>query len=136
MRVWKVVVLVDLALLLGMGLGYVWWGRHVAALERERDTARDRATELAREVTAARGAGAATGEQEWRVHGVVRAVVTELNVLVITHEDIPGYMPAMTMGFRTLSPSIRDTVKVGDTVRFTLRGVPPNVTIVGIEKTG
>jgi Cu/Ag efflux protein CusF len=119
MRAWKVVVLVDLALLLGVGVGYLWWGRE--------------AGRLGRELAAARAA-AQGGEREWKVAGVVRAVLPDINVLVLTHEDIPGYMPSMTMGFRTSSPRIYEGIQIGDAVRFTLRGVPPNVTVTAIEK--
>lgn len=119
MRAWKVVVLVDLAMLLGVGGGYLWWGREAARLERELAAAR---------------AAAQGGEREWRVAGVVRAILPDINVLVLTHEDIPGYMPSMTMGFRAAAPTIYDGVQIGDAVRFTLRGVPPNLTVTALEK--
>lgn len=119
MRAGKAVLLVNLALALGLGWGYLWWGRQ--------------AERLAREVAVARVAAAA-GEREWRIEGVVRAVLPEINVIVLTHEEIPGYMPAMTMGFRAASPKIHEGVRVGDAVRFTLRGVPPSVAITAIEK--
>ncbi len=120
MRPWKVVVLIDLALALGVGGGYLWWGREAARLERELAAAR---------------AAALGGEREWKVAGVVRAVLPDINVLVLTHEDIPGYMPSMTMGFRAAAPKIYDGLKIGDAVRFTLRGVPPNLAVTAIEKT-
>ena len=119
MRAWKVVLLLDLALLLGVASGYVWWGREVARLERELAAAR---------------AFSQAGEREWKVVGVVRAILPDVNVLVLTHEDIPGYMPSMTMGFRAASPRIYEGLTVGDAIRFTLRGVPPNLTVIGIEK--
>jgi len=65
---------------------------------------------------------------------VVRAILPEINVMVLTHGEMPGYMPAMTMGFRAASPKIHESVRVGDAVRFTVRGVPPNVAITAIEK--
>jgi Cu/Ag efflux protein CusF len=120
MRAWKVVVLVDLALVLGVAGGYAWWGREAARLQRELVAAR---------------AAAQGGERQWTVNGVVRAVLPDLNVLVFTHEDIPGYMPSMTMGFRAASPKIYEGVQIGDAVRFTLRGVPPNLIVTAIEKT-
>jgi len=87
-----------------------------------------------REAAAARaGGGTAAGEQQWEVRGVIRATLPELSVVVVTHEDIPGYMPSMTMGFRTAAPEIHDSVRVGDAVRFTLRGTPPNVVITAIR---
>ena len=48
--------------------------------------------------------------------------------------EIPGYMPAMTMGFRVASPKIQEAVAVGDAVRFTLRGILPNLAVTAIEK--
>jgi Cu/Ag efflux protein CusF len=120
MRAWKVVLLVDLALALGVVGGYAWWGRETERLQRELAVAR---------------ATAQGGERQWTVNGVVRAVLPDLNVLVFTHEDIPGYMPSMTMGFRAASPKIYEGVQIGDAVRFTLKGVPPNLIVTAIEKT-
>jgi Cu/Ag efflux protein CusF len=120
MAVWQVVVLLDLALALGVGGGYLWWGRQ--------------ADRLARELAEARAAAA--GPREFRAEGVVRAVLPELGVVVITHGEIPGYMPAMTMGFRATSPKIYEAVEAGDAVRFRLDGVPPNLAITAIEKLG
>lgn len=113
--------MINLALLVGLGWGYVSWGRQTQRLESE--------------LAAARAAALMGGEREWSVRGVVRALLPEINVLVLTHADIPGYMPAMTMGFRAASPKIHEAVRVGDEVRFTLRGVVPNVAITAIEKT-
>ena len=119
MRVWKVALLLNLALGLGVGWGYVWWGRQVERLERELIQVRARA---------------AAGEREWRVSGVVRAILPEINVVVLSHEEIPGFMAPMTMGFRTVSPNIYAGVKVGDAVRFTVRGTPPNIAITALEQ--
>jgi len=121
MRAWKVVLLLNLALALGVSWGYLWWGRQARTLQRD--------------LAAARVAAATTGEREYHVTGVVRAGLEDLGLLVVTHGEIPGYMPAMTMGFRTASPKIVESVKVGDAVRFTLRGTPPNLAITAIEKT-
>ena len=121
MRVWKAVLLMNLALALGLGVGWLWWGRQ--------------AQRLAQDLEAARVAAVPTGEREFQSTGVVRAGLGDLGLLVITHGDIPGYMPAMTMGFRTASPKILESVKPGDAVRFTLRGTPPNLAVTAIEKT-
>ena len=120
MRAWKAVVLINLALLVGVGWGYAFWGLRAARFQRELVEAQ---------------AAAATGvERQWVVDGVVRAIFPELGVIVLTHGDITGYMPAMTMGFRVASPKIQESVSVGDAVRFTLKGVLPNVAITAIEK--
>jgi Cu/Ag efflux protein CusF len=118
MAVWRVVLLLLLTLVVGVGWGYLWWGRDVARLTRELGEAR----------------AAASGPREYRAEGVVRAVLPDMNVVVITHDEITGYMPAMTMGFRATSPKIYETVDVGDAVRFTLRGTPPNLALVAVEK--
>jgi Cu/Ag efflux protein CusF len=120
MAVWKVVLLIDLALALGVAGGYLWWGRQVDRLGRELVEAR----------------AAAAGPREYQAEGVIRAVLPEMGLVVITHEEIAGYMPAMTMGFRATSPRIYESVEVGDAVRFTLGGVPPNLAITAVEKLG
>lgn len=118
MAVSRVVVLLNLALVIGIGWGYLWWGRDVTRLTRELAEAR----------------AVAAGPREYRAEGVIRAVLPDINVVVITHEEIPGYMPSMTMGFRATSPKIYETVQIGDAVRFTLRGTPPNLALVAVEK--
>jgi len=120
MRLWKVALLLNLAIVVSAGWGWVQWGRHVQRLEAEVAEAR----------------AAVGGEREWRVEGVVRALLPEIGVVVLTHQEIPGLMAPMTMGFRTASPKITEGVSVGDAVRFTLRGTPPNVLLTAIEKTG
>ena len=121
MRLWKAVLLIDLALALGVGAGYLWWGQQARRLRADLQTAR---------------AAAATvgGEREYQGTGVVRAGLGDIGILVITHGEIAGYMPPMTMGFRATSPTILESVKPGDAVRFTLRGTPPNLAITAIEK--
>jgi Cu/Ag efflux protein CusF len=121
MRLWRVVVLVDLALAIGLGAGYLWWGQQ--------------ARRLARELELARAAAATSGEREFQVTGIVRASLADLGLVVVTHGEIAGYMPPMTMGFRAASPKILESVKAGDAVRFTLRGTPPNLAITAIDKT-
>jgi Cu/Ag efflux protein CusF len=120
MRAWKAVVLINLALLVGVGWGYGFWGLRAARFQRE--------------LAEAQAVAASGVERQWVVDGVVRAIFPELGVIVLTHGDITGYMPAMTMGFRVASPKIQESVSVGDAVRFTLKGVLPNVAITAIEK--
>lgn len=121
MRLWRVVVLVNLALGVGLMLGYLAWGRET--------------TRLAEELGRARGQQVVAGvPRAWQARGVVRAVLPELNVVVLTHEDLVGYMGSMTMGFRVHDPKLYEGLDIGDTVRFTLGGVPPNVEITALAK--
>jgi len=123
MKLWKAVALLNVALGVGLLIGYLWWGREAARLRQE--------------TTVTIQAGTAPlQEGEWTARGVVRSVVPEINVLVLTHEEIPGFMPSMTMGFRAANPQLYNGLQVGDVIRFTLRGVPPNVTIVAITREG
>ena len=123
MRLWKAIVLVNLAVGIGILFGYLAWGREAVRLRQEVVKVRQEAL-------------AAQGERQWTIRGVVRATIPEINVLVLTHEEIPGFMPPMTMGFRTASPKLYEKLEAGDQVRFTLKGIPPNVTIVEILKEG
>jgi len=119
MRAWKAVLVVNaLLLLIGTG-GFVTWRRAQAA-----------------SAAAAQTLAWGGPEREWRgIHGVVRAVIPDLGIVVLTHEDIPGYMPGMTMGFRVAPEQIPEALSVGDAVRFTVRGSPPLVAVTAIEKT-
>jgi Cu/Ag efflux protein CusF len=121
MRLWRVVLLINLALGLGLLLGFLAWGREAARLGRELERARGQ--QLVAGVT-----------RTWQSRAVVRAVLPELNVVVLTHEDLAGYMGSMTMGFRVHDPKLYEGLDIGDTVRFTLTGVPPNVEITALAK--
>jgi Cu/Ag efflux protein CusF len=120
MRLWRAVVLMNLALGLGILFGYLAWGRQTLRLEQELYAARQQAAV----------------PRTWTVRGIVRAVLPEANVVILTHEDIPGFMGPMTMGFLVKDPTLYQGVDIGETVRFTLSGVPPNVVITAIEREG
>ena len=123
MRLWRVVLLVNLALLVGLLLGYLAWGRSL--------------DESRRELAELRGQIVPAGvERVLRARGVVRAVVPEINVIVLSHEEIAGFMPPMTMGFRAQEGKLLDGVQVGDVLTFTLRGVPPNLLLTELRKEG
>jgi Cu/Ag efflux protein CusF len=52
--------------------------------------------------------------------GSVIAVVPENGEIVLSHQEIKGFMEAMTMGYKVSSPSLLKSVKPGDTVEFSL----------------
>jgi Cu/Ag efflux protein CusF len=122
-RLWRAVVLLNVALGAGVLLGFLVWGRQIPALERQLEQARWQAS----------GAGVA---RTWTVRGVVRAVLPDMNLVVLTHEEIPGFMAPMTMGFRVHRAELYRGLDIGETVRFTLEGVPPNVVITAIAREG
>jgi hypothetical protein len=129
MPVWQVALVLNLTFAVGLGLGYAGWGRRAGALEREFDAARAQVERLER---AACAPGAHAGEQQWEGRGVVRAVYPQL--LIITHEDIRGLLPARTTSFRAASLALRESIRVGDPIRFSLRGtLADDVAVVAIE---
>jgi Copper binding periplasmic protein CusF len=131
MPVWQVALVLNLTLAVGLGLGYAGWGRRADALDRELEAAHAEVERLERERQAC-ATGARAGEQQWDGRGVVRAVYPQL--LVITHEEIRGLLPARTTSFRAASPTLRESMRVGDPIRFSLRGtVVDDVAVVAVE---
>jgi Cu/Ag efflux protein CusF len=123
MKLWRAVLLLNLALAVGLLLGWLAWGREVSRLEA-------RLNQSQRVVVIG-------GEQTWVVKGVVRAVIPEIQVLVLTHDEIPGFMSAgMTMGFKVKDARLLEGARVGDVVRFTLTGVPPDLQITALVTEG
>jgi protein SCO1/2 len=73
-------------------------------------------------VTLARTGPGNLATPDWRVFqvtGIVTAPLVDGRVTV-AHDEISGYMPAMTMPF-TVGPDVRPTLTAGDRVRFVLR---------------
>lgn len=124
MRLYKVVVLVNLALAIGFIFGSLWWEREVSRPRRELAVAR-RANILRQ-----------AGERSWSVKGVVRVMAPEVNLIFITHEEVPGRMEAMTMGFEVTDAQLLDELDSGDAVRFTLQEKGGRLRLVAIEKQG
>ena len=124
MRLYKVVVLINVALGLGLLSGFLWWGREAARLGQELASVRQK--------TETRQASA----RSWTLKGIVRGVAPELNVIFITHEEIPGLMAGMTMGFRASSPKLLQGLTPGDTIQFTLNEANNEVLVVAVLKVG
>ena len=60
------------------------------------------------------------GMEERHGMGTVIPVKADQNMVIVDHQDIPGYMDAMTIGFTVVDPSLLDSVAAGDMVRFTV----------------
>lgn len=76
---------------------------------------------------------AAAGSQPMVVgEGKVIAVVPSSHQIVVDHKAIPGFMDAMTMGYRVEPASLLERVQAGETIRFTID--PQQKAIVNIEK--
>lgn len=121
MPLWRAVLLMNVSLAVGILLGFLVWGRQAA--------------ELGQELTRTREQVSLAGvPRTWTARGVVRAVLPDMNVIVLTHDDLPGYMGPMTMGFRVHEPQLYRGLDIGDTVKFTVTGVPPNLEITAISR--
>ena len=72
----------------------------------------------------------------FRVKGIVIRVDDDGRTVVIQHEEIPGYMDAMTMPFRTKVPSESDNLSPGDEIEFTYKVAALSSWIESITKTG
>jgi Cu(I)/Ag(I) efflux system protein CusF len=105
MRIYGVVVVTNLAFALGLVCGYVWWQSDVERLRRELDGSRAQLAAVAR---------------TWTVKGVVRAVMKDEGLVVITHEPFAGMSVPMTMAFRVKDPRLVEGVESGDRVDFTV----------------
>jgi len=58
--------------------------------------------------------------REFPVQGQIEGILEDGQVLLIKHEEIPGYMQAMTMQFKVEDPSQTPALDIGDAVGFTL----------------
>ena len=59
-------------------------------------------------------AGCAAKPESHTVNGVIVAVAADKGVLTIQHEDIPGFMAAMTMPFEVADKRLIGDLKAGD----------------------
>src|SRR5687767_7224519 len=72
----------------------------------------------------------------YQLKGQVLAVKTETSEILVQHEDIPGFMPAMTMPYAVKDPAlIKDRVP-GDLITATLNVEPALAHLTAITKTG
>lgn len=61
-----------------------------------------------------------SGPQTYTTEGRVAEIRNQGHTLVVEHEDIPGYMPAMIMSLPVVDPSMTESLTEGDAIRFRL----------------
>ncbi len=71
--------------------------------------------------------------QTFEAVGVVKTITPTKNYINIDHEDIPGFMDAMTMFFPVLDTSILQNVAVNDSVVFTIEIIEGNAVVSAIK---
>jgi Cu/Ag efflux protein CusF len=124
MRVYHVVILVNLALAAGALAGYLWRQSEVDALRN--DLNRIRVGVLER----------ATQPRQWSARGIVRGPLPDRGVLVITHEPIGELMGAMTMTFAVADRRLLGVADAGEHVRFTVVQRDRDLVVVAVEREG
>ena len=76
----------------------------------------------------------ATEEKTYEGVGLVQRVDKDGGIVVLQHEEIEGFMAAMTMPFVVERDELLAGVQPGDKVRFTLRHSSKDTRIVQIER--
>jgi Cu/Ag efflux protein CusF len=122
MPVYRVVILVNLALVAGALAGYFWRQGEIDALRTERERARRGVEE--------RGAR----PRQWSVSGIVRGSLPDRGALVITHEPIGELMGTMTMAFPVTDPRLLGVARTGERVRFTVVERNGDLVVLGLER--
>ena len=75
-----------------------------------------------------------SGERAFETRGVVRQISPDRHLAVIRHEEIPDYMPAMTMELTVRDPKELEGIAPGDSITFRLVATPDAHWIDGIKK--
>jgi protein SCO1/2 len=76
---------------------------------------------------------AATNLQVFTVKGVIKNLQPDGKTVEIRHEEVPNYMPAMTMPFTAKNPSELKKLKPGDKVNFRMSVTEDDVWIDNIN---
>jgi protein SCO1/2 len=85
---------------------------------------------------------AACGRQEehpprqYQLTGQILSVKPEDQEVLVKHEDIPGFMPAMTMPYKVKSASLLDGKQPGDLITATLEVGDLDASLTAITRTG
>jgi len=72
----------------------------------------------------------------YQLTGQILVVKPETNEVLVKHDDIPGFMPAMTMPYTVKDPAILKGRAAGDLIAATLKVAPDSAFLSAITKTG
>jgi protein SCO1 len=84
------------------------------------------------------GAGCARepASRSYQLNGQVLAVKADTNEILVKHDDIPGFMPAMTMPYTVRDPAVIKDRVAGDLIKATLVVELNAAYLRNISKTG
>jgi protein SCO1 len=71
--------------------------------------------------------------QVFTAHGVIKNVAERGKSVRISHEDIPGFMNAMTMEFAVKDPALLANLQVDDEIQFTVEKTTDGIYITTIQ---
>jgi protein SCO1/2 len=74
--------------------------------------------------------------RRYPLRGQIMAIADARDQVTVKHDDIPGFMPAMTMGYRVKDTKLIDTLAAGDLITATLTVDDNEVYLTDIRKTG
>ncbi len=77
---------------------------------------------------------AVTEAETYNVRGVFARVEDDGMTMTVRHEEIPGYMAAMTMPFKVREASLLDGLEYGDKIQFELVVDKEGSVVTSIEK--
>jgi Cu/Ag efflux protein CusF len=72
--------------------------------------------------------------KEYQMHGQITGLDAEGHVATIKHEQIPGFMGAMTMGYPVKDTAEFSKLKVGDTINATVYVKDDDMWVGNIQK--
>src|SRR5882724_1572231 len=87
-------------------------------------------------VSACGGGGSSTDRREFTLQGQVLALSADRKEANIKHEDIKGFMPAMTMPYKVREAKEFDGIVPGDLINATLVVVPNDAYLTKVTKVG
>ncbi len=76
------------------------------------------------------------GEAGFHGTGTVIAILSRLNRLIVNHEEIKGFMPAMEMGYPVEPVRLLDGLNRGDRIEFSINGANSTITAVKVIGAG
>jgi Cu/Ag efflux protein CusF len=122
MSIYRLVVLVNLALAVGALAGYLWRQSEVDALRSDLNRVRLQVFERVGQ------------PRQWSARGIIRGPLPGRGALVITHEPIGGLMGAMTMAFTVADRRFLGVAPTGEHVRFTVVERDRDLVVTAVER--
>ncbi len=72
--------------------------------------------------------------QHFTARGTVKSLTADRKNVLISHEDIPGFMQAMTMEFAVKDPALLAGINAGDDITFTVEQTADSLYLIAIEQ--